>query len=430
MEEKEFNEKVTEEKAEELVEVPAPTEDAVLEEKAPAPEEPAPKKKRKLKKWQIALICVAAFILLVGIGVGTFLIVGAINARPRDSKNVDFNNSAPDFAVSYTEAELDVIALGMKEDATDADVKAAIALIYNKANYNKIHNVDSCVAVLRGEGTAAVKVFGIKASGTMIVRGIKAQAGDEFYYQKAAPIMQCSSKSIQPTLEDMLNQQERVYTNGTTDFRATGTLKGPEAKILTEEDEIETETIPFVKVDIPDTINSYDKETFYYKGYYLQDPREITNFNITADAIVLEDLREGEKYIELVELEDGAKYYLCRFSIDVTNDTCVEIARRYLRDSASSTNLEYGYFKVKLEVWENGYLKQMHDDEEWHGTLKKGSITCDTSSTSWYETIAYYDYDAKILTEADAAEYKGDDEGATWVKRLVAHYKKEVDSIG
>ena len=429
MEEKELNEKVTEEKAEELVEVPAPTEDAVLEEKAPAPEAPAPKKK-KLKKWQIVLICVAAFVVLVGIGVGIFLIVGAINARPRDSMNVDFNNSAPDFAVSYTEAELDVIALGMKEDATEADVKAAIALIYNKANYNKIHNVDSCVAVLRGEGTAAVKIWGMSASGTMIVRGIKAQSGDEFYYQKAAPIMQCSSKTLQPTLEDMLNQQERVYTNGTNDFRATGTLKGPEAKILTDEEEIETETIPFVKVEIPDTINSYDKDTFYYKGYYLQDPREITNFNITADAIVLKPLAEGEQYIELVELEDGAKYYLCRFSIDVTNETCVETARRYLRDSAGSENLEYGYFNVKLEVWENGYLKQMHDDEEWHGTLKKGPITCDTSSTSWYETIAYYDYDAKILTEADAAEYKGDDEGATWVKRLIAHYKKEVDSIG
>lgn len=429
MEEKELNEKVTEEKAEELVEAPAPTEDAVLEEKAPAPEAPAPKKK-KLKKWQIALICVAAFVVLVGIGVGIFLIVGAINARPRDSKNVDFKNSAPAFEVSYTEAELDVIALGMKEDATEADVKAAIALIYNKANYNKIHNVDSCVAVLRGEGTAAVKIWGMSASGTMIVRGIKAQSGDEFYYQKAAPIMQCSSKTLQPTLEDMLNQQERVYTNGTNDFRATGTLKGPEAKILTEEEEIETETIPFVKVEIPDTINSYDKETFYYKGYYLQDPREITNFNITADAIVLKPLAEGEKYIELVELEDGAKYYLCRFSIDVTNESCVETARRYLRDSAGSENLEYGYFNVKLEVWENGYLKQMHDDEEWHGTLKKGPITCDTSSTSWYETIAYYDYDAKILTEADAAEYKGDDEGATWVKRLIAHYKKEVDSIG
>ena len=421
MEEKELNEKVTKEKAEELVEVPAP---------APAPEEPAPKKKRKLKKWQIALICVAAFILLVGIGVGTFLIVGAINARPRDSKDVDFKNAAPDFAVSYSEAELDVIALGMKEDATEADVKAAIALIYNKANYNKIHNVDSCVAVLRGEGTAAVKVSGFNPKGTMIVRGIKAQSGDEFYYQKAAPIMQCSSKALQPTLEDLLNQQERVYTNGTTDFRATGTLKGEEAKILTDEAEIETETIPFVKVEIPDTINSYDKETFFYKGYYVQDPREITNFNITADAIVLEDLQEGEKYIELVEMEDGAKYYLCRFSLDVENETCVETARRYLRDSASSTNLEYGYFKVKLEVWENGYLKQMHDDEEWHGTLKKGPVTCDTSSTSWYETIIYYDYDAKILTEADAAEYKGDDEGATWVKRLIAHYKKEVDSIG
>ena len=398
-----------------------------IEEKDGAPvEEPAPKKKRKLKKWQIALICVAAFILLVGAGIGIFIAVQ--DPHPRKSKDVNFENAAPAYEVSYSEAELAVIAAGMDENATDEEIKTAIALIYNKANYNKIHNVDSCVAVLRGEGTASVEIMKAKPSGTMIVRGIKAQAGSEFYYQKAAPIMECSIDWLQEPLEGMLNQQERVYTNGVDDFRATGTLKGDESKIMTDEEELEVETIPFVKVDIPDTINKYNKTDFYYKGYYLEDPREITNFNITADAILLKDLKENEKYIELIEPEDGDSYYLCRFSIDVTNEECVKTARRYLRDSAKSDDLEYGYFDVQLEVWSNGYLKKMHDDEKWEGKVKLGGTT--TSSTSWYETIVYYDYDEKLFTKEDAAEYEGDDEGATWVKRLIAHYKKEVDSIG
>ena len=416
----EENEK-TVQAAEESVETtpaPAPT---------PAPEK-APKKK-KLKAWQIALICIGGFIVLLGIGVGLFFLIGSLNAHPREPKDVQFNNTAPDYEVSYTEAEKAIITAGMKSDASEADIKKAIALIYNKANQNKIHNTESAVAVLRGEGNASIQIGTSTPSGSMIVRGIKAQSGSEFYYQKAAPIMKCSIDELQTTLEGSLNQQERVYTDGTSDFRATGTLKGGESKIKTKEAEIEIETIPFVKVDIPDSINSYkSKDKFFEKCYYLEDPREITNFKITEDAIILKPLEEDQEYIEYWKAKDAKTgYYLCRFSLDVTNDACVEVARKYLRDSAKSDDLQYGYFDVILEVWENGYLKQMHDDEKWEGTLSTGGTT--TSSTSWYETIVYYDFDETLFTEEDATEYLGDDEGATWVSRLIAHYKAELSTI-
>lgn len=418
MEEKDIHEKLNEEAVAEASETPAA-------EKAPA--EP-PKKKRKLKKWQIALICVGAFIVLLGIALGIFILVGSLNSHSRKSKQVDFDNKAPAYEVTFTAAELATINAGMKDNASEEAVKKAIALIYNKANYNKIHNVDSCLAVLRGEGSASLQIGSATPSGTMIVRGIKAQAGNEFYYQKAAPIMECSIDWLQATLEGALNQQERVYTNGTDIFLATGTLKGSAAKIKTGELEVETETVPFVKVNVPATINKYAaKSDFYTNGYYLEDPREITNFNITEDVIVLKDLEEGQSYIELVEVDDGSSYYLCRFSLDVTNDNCVKVARQYLRDSAGSDDLEYGYFDVVLEVWNNGYLKQMHDDEKWEGNVKIGGAK--TSSTSWYETIVYYDYDEKLFTDEDAEEYEGDDEGASWVKNLIAHYKKEVQGI-
>ena len=387
----------------------------------------APKKK-KLKPWQIALICIAGVIVLLGIGIGVFFIVGGLNSHEREGKDVDFKNMPPDFAVSYSAAEQATITAGMKEDASEEEIKAAIALIYNKANYNKIHNTESAVAVLRGEGDAAIQVGSLEPSGTMIVRGIKVQSGNEFYYQKAAPIIKCSIDELMSTLEGSLNQQERVYSNGTDDFRATGSLKGDKSRIKTKEAELETETVPFIKVDIPETINKYNsKERFYTDSYYLEDPREITNFKITADAIVLKELKEGESYIELVEVKDSMDYYLCRFSLDVNNKDCVDLARTYLRDSAKSDDLEYGYFDVVLEVWVNGYLKQMHDDEKWEGTLNSSGTK--TSSTSWYETLVYYDYDATLFTEEDAAEYAGDDEGAGWATRLIAHYKAELDTI-
>ena len=440
MEERDFSEEMTDETLPEdivvsdeddPIESEDPIEEAPVEEptvktdEPAAPEPAAPKKKRKLKKWQIALICVGGFILLLGIAIGIFFLVGALTAHPRDPLEVEFHNTAPNYAVSYTEAELAIINKGMSADATEDDIILAIATIYAKANYNKIYNTPSAVAILRGEGSAALEIAGQKPSGTMIVRGIKAQAGDEFYYQKAAPIMKCSIEALQPRLEDSLNQQERSYSNGKDDFRSTGTLKGPDSKIKTDEDEIETKTIPFVKVDVPakSKIRSLASlEAFNKKCYYLEDAREITNFKITKDTIVLKPLEEGQKYIEIVETEDGEKYYVCRFSLDVENDECVQYSRQYLRDSAKSDNLQYGKFDVVLEVWENGYLKMMHDDEKWEGTVKIGNST--TSSESWYETIVFYNFDADLFTEEDAAEYEGED----WVEKLIAHYKEELDN--
>ena len=441
MEERDFNEEMIDEtlpadvvvsdeddpiESEDPIEATAAAGKTAEDDPAPA-EPPKPKKKRKLKKWQIALICVGGFILLLGIAIGIFFLVGTLNAHPRESMNVEFHNKAPNFAVSYTSEELAIINKGMSDDATEAEIILAISTIYNKANYNKIHNTPNAVAVLRGEGSAALEIAGQKPSGTMIVRGFRAQAGDEYYYQKAAPIMKCSIPALQDTLEDMLNQQERAYSNGKDDFRATPALKGPDSKILTDEDEIELATIPFVKVDVPAKTKIRklaNQNAFNSFLNYLEDPREITNFVVNESTIILKPLKEGEKYIEFVEAEDGMGYYVCRFSLDVENDECVEKSRTYLRASANSTDLNYGHFDIVLDVWENGYLKQMHDDEEWHGTVTKGPISSTTSSETWYETIVFYDFDADLFSEEDAAEYEGED----WVAKLIAHYKEEIDN--
>ena len=388
-------------------------------EEAPVAEA-APKKRRKLAKWKIALICVGGFIALLGIALGLFFLIGSLNAHPREAKNVEFHNTAPSYAVSYDATELALINNAMKADASEDTIKEAIAMIYNKANYNKINNTPSAITVLRGEGSAGIEIAGQKPSGSMIVRGIKAQAGTEYYYQKAAPIMKCSIPALQSMLEDALNQQERAYSDGVSDFRATGTLKGDAAKI-SDEDDIETVTIPFVKVGVPkkSNISSMTKTKFYKKCNFREDPREITNFLITKDTIVLKELKDGEKYIEYDE-EGG--YYICRFSLDIENEECVGYSISYLRESANSDDLAYGKFDVVLEVWENGYLKMMHDDERWEGTVKLGGTT--TSSESWYESIVFYDFSDELFTEEDAAAYEGTD----WVEKLIAHYKEELDN--
>lgn len=390
-------------------------------EEATATEAPK-KKKRKLSKGKIALICVASFILLVGIGVGLFFLIGHLLYEPYVPVEVEFDNKRPDVAVTFSAGDLALIKSAMKSGASEQTIKDAIAMMYAKANDNKINHSAQAVAVLRGEGSAAIEFLGSKPNGTMIVRGIKAQAGNEFYYQKGAKLVKCSVESVKSMLEGSLNQQERAYTDGTTERLLTGTLKGKNAKIVKEP---ETKTIPFVAVGVPSKVTSYDnQEDFYENGFYLDDPREITNFRISADTIVLNELEEGVKRIEY---NDKEKYYTLRFSLLIKgegHDDCVEIARRYLRKSANSTDLEYERFDVTLQIWDNGYLKMMHDEEIWVGTAEMGGFDITTSSRSWYESILYYDFDAALFTEEDAAAYEGDD----WATKLIAHYKAELDT--
>ena len=394
------------------------------DKKAPKAEEPKPKK--KLKKWQIALICVAGLILLAGIAVGLVFLIGGILAHKVPVVEGDFHNKPPviEGETTYTNEELDLIEAAMKKDASDETVKKAIALIYNKANENKIKNTAQAITILQGQGSAALQKLGVK--GSMAVRGVKVQANDEFYYQKAAAIVECDPVNLQYIVEDMLPQQERVYSNGKDDFRMTGTLKAGEAKILLSEKNPMTTTVPFIPVGIPgkkkiQSVSSY--KDFMEKGFYLEDPREITNFKVTEDTIVLNELEEGEERIEKVKTEDGDVYYICRFSLLIQgegHDECVKNAREYLRKSADSDDLEYKKFDICFEVWENGFFKMMHDEEIWEGTASGQK----TTSTTWYESITYYNLDAEVFTADDVKKYEGDD----WAKKIIDYYKSELDN--
>ncbi|MBQ7712789.1 MAG: hypothetical protein IJT69_03105 [Clostridia bacterium] len=398
--------------------------------------EQPPQKKKKMSKKKLTLIIVASVVVALLVAVGLFLLISRLLAQKYTIVTVDASNTPPAVAVSYSTEELALINSAMAEDATDDVIKQAIAMMYAKANSNKINNTEQAITILQGKGSA--NAFG--AIGSMVVRGFKVQSGTEFYYQKAAPIVECDPIEVQISLEKLLNQQERVYTNGTDIFRYTGTLKGTKSKIrLDENTNPMTATVPFIPVDVPnknEIKSAPDKATFYENGYYLQDPREITNFNIEADYVVLNDdwddessRAEGEKKpdtikrIERQMTQSGDYYYVCRFSLLIAGENregCVGTARRYLRDSAGSTDLEYLRFDVRLEVWENGFFKMMHDEEIWKGTAKG----VETESRSWYESLTYYDFNADLFTAEDAAEYEGED----WAANIIAHYKAELDN--
>ncbi len=437
MEEKDINELTTEEAVDEaLVADDDPIESENVEDVAPLepeekleevkPEEQPKKAKRKLKKWQIALICVASFIVLVGIGVGLFFLIGGILAPEYKPVEVEFENTRPNYEVTYTASELALIESAMANGASEDTIKEAIAMMYAKANDNKINHADNAITVLRGEGSAAVGInfmgTTITPEGTMIVRGFKTQSGDAFYYQKAAKVVKCDVDAALDIIAAKLNQQERTFAAGDGETYVTVALKGSDAKISKKD---ELTVIPYLQMGNPTkNVKHVDEENFMKNGNYLDDAREISNFRITKDYIVLKQLEEGQKYIEYDPVN---KYYTCRFSLAVDGDeqtymACAGTSIKYLRESSESPNLKYSKYDVIFEVWDNGYAKKMHDDECWAGDIELLGATSTTSSENWYESIFYYDYDENLFTEEDQAKY----EGENWAGKIIADYKAQL----
>ncbi len=380
------------------------------------------KAKKRLKVWQVILIAILAIILLAGIGVGGYLLVKTITYKPYKPILIDFENSRPAYASTYTAAEQAKIDAALQNNATEDQIKEAIAMIYAKANANKIA-ADKAISISRGQGSATVGIpapFGnkvIEAEGSMAVRAFRSQSGEAFYYQKGAKVVDCTSKGLIDIVSNVLNQQEKTYASGTGVYK-TLKAKGADAKVS----KTETATIPYFAVGKPEEASTYvcaDRDEFLEKGYYLDDPRELCNFRITKETIVLKELEEGEKYITY---DADNKYYKLKFSLLIEgegHDACVQVARQYLRDSSDSDNLEYGKFDLTFEVWDNGYAKFMHDDEVWAGDFELLGKMSRTASDNWYETVFYYDFDENLFTAEDYAKYQ---EGADWALNIINDY--------
>ncbi|MCR4726917.1 MAG: hypothetical protein K5753_06850 [Clostridia bacterium] len=374
-------------------------------------------KKKKLKAWQIVLIVIGAIIVAAGIGVGLFFLIGELTYKEYVPVDVELDSARPNVASTFTAEEQQKIDLALANNATEDQVKEAIALIYQKANQNKI-GADKAIAIARGNGTASVDInfLGkvVTADGGMAVRGFKVQSGDAFYYQKGAKVVDCSIKGATSIVANILNQQERAYESGTGVYKIVK-LKGSDAKVGKNE----TATLPYFTLGDPKSVTTCaDRDEFMEKGYYLDDPRELCNFRINKSTIVLKELAEGEKYIEY---DATKKFYKLRFSLLIEGENrgeCVGKARQYLRDSSGSENLEFAKYDLQLEVWDNGYAKFMHDDEIWSGEMNMAGTKSTTSSNSWYECTFYYDFDASLFTEEDAAEYQEGD----WAKKIIDDY--------
>ena len=157
--------------------------------------------------------------------------------------------------------------------------------------------------------------------------------------------------------------------------------------------------------------------------------KEQIEFLRKSDAEAADALANKQKYyIEYVDdTEFGMGYYVCRFSLRYLNDACVDKSRAYLRESANSDDLEYAQYDVILEVWENGYLKRLYDDEKWSGQVNAPKAT--TTSTSWYEISMFYSYDDSLKAFIDPSvvdKYDGED----WAAKIIADYAKGVGING
>lgn len=369
-------------------------------EEAVAENEKVKKPKKKLGKGKLALIIVGGILAAIMLAIALFFLISWILNEDIPSEPLNTHPARP--AVETTiSAELQAkLDHALTDSATDAEKAEAAMELYALANQNKL-NADKCLMIAQGSGSAVV---GGAAEGEMTVRAFKVQDNGTYYYQKGAKLTKVNMGTTD-LLSQVLDKQERTYAPADGNGYRAVMLSGTSAMVGNGEKDVTkvfSTELPFLDLGVADRKgNMYEeyeatitnKEEFLEKAFvYGDDPREINNFNYHKEAIFNVDIKVFE--------DNGQRYYDINFEVNCTDDATVDVARRYLRTSSNSENLEFSSLKVNLKIWDNGFIRSFKDWEEWAGdaNIAIGAIKASGSSSSVtdYEGIFYWDYDSLV----------------------------------
>jgi hypothetical protein len=245
-----------------------------------------------------------------------------------------------------------------------------------------------------GGGSATSGLFELEGSlqfGDTYVRDNGA-----FYSQCVARVTSASSSApfnVLNLAQVLLDQSDRKYSaDGQTFYVQKAAGSGAECRMI--------EDYPYGTSNFA----SGEKETLTLEEYmdaeYTKyDYRELTHFVFTADTILSDS----------VTLTYNEGLYTLDFTVNLDGETIVadgktardiatEHARANMREAATSNDLEYGLFKVTIEVYDNGMIASYTKEESWEATLTLISGVLEPSGSSHSVTTVYYSWDPADCT--------------------------------
>lgn len=244
--------------------------------------------------------------------------------------------------------------------------------IMDVVEYN-VQNTDHLLRLALGDGSGTSD-FGTELTGNMKVRSLTAIEDKFYYYAQSGVVYSSDPESLLGVSKLILEQCKRVYSNDNYENSIEQDQGNSGKPVLIDK-------FPYFS----DSIDKKYKKVKNPISYHLKHKKELTNFKIDENSFIENSLS--------LEYDSKEKLYKIAFNLDCKNDKVVFKPRELLRKCSKSKDLEYNYFNVKLEVYDNGLLKSFTADESWEATINLGLLAIKGASKSL--NTDYFSWDPK-----------------------------------
>ena len=405
--------------------------------------------KKKLKKWEIALIVIALIIAIIG-GALLYVFWDVIFSKATTSDLGQYPEKFGVFADSvdyslykdYSEhlAQFeDEIKAGMAEDATDEEKVLAAYIIYRVACLSN-STAPEKAKYTTGGGTATgileMKGSSIEVSGGMNMTSTYydilyptntpskvGQLYDGTYglYTAKEEYTQVPKGAIEASQEGLASIGE-VLINGLLPFARRG-IDTPETSVTWNgESKSSVITPDGVTGKFKDDADSYTVKTAeevkeaatYLRPYgddwyddYGLDSHDISTHIINTNTIIPSSVKIEEFYGEDINGKK-LKCYGVDFKIDTETNRGTEQSATYYAEQLYLANapldfldklggykLYYSDLSIRMTIFENGYMRTWETDETWvmSANIDIVSATCTLTSRNFSDEAYCYDHD-------------------------------------
>ncbi|MBQ8178448.1 MAG: hypothetical protein IJ033_04565 [Clostridia bacterium] len=390
--------------------------------------------KKKLRKWEIALIVIAIIIALVGGGL-LYIFWDVIFSKASNADLgpfpdnfgyfSDINNYGiyKDYSEHFAQFEEEIQA-GMAEDATDEEKALAAYIIYRVACLSNSTAPEYAKYTTGGGSATGDLVMGgsIQVGGSMKMTStyynIAAEEGkytaQEEYTQVPKGAITASEEGLAGIGELLINgllpfarrsivtPDETVTWNGDsksskiTETGVTGTFEESEKSFTNKTAEQIAQEAKYNRPYGEDWYDEYGLSS-HDLSIHIINPQTIIPSTVKITEEIGSDLN-GK----------NIKYYIVEFEVDTETNRGTEQSATYYAEQLYLANapldflnelggysLYYSELKVNMTVFQNGYIRTWETDETWvmQANVNEVNATCTLTSVN-YSTEAYcYDHD-------------------------------------
>lgn len=408
--------------------------------------------KRKIKKWEIALIVIALIIALIG-GGALYLFWDVIFSKATDSQfgafpeNFGYFNDIKkydlykDYSDHFAQFE-EEIQRGMADDATDEEKVLAAYIIYRVA----------CLTNATAPEYAKYTTGGGSATGDLKVNDTTAQVGGSMnmtstYYtildptetpQNVADLYngkvdkyvaqeeytQIPKGGITASDEGLVDIGE-LFINMLLPFarrsivtpEETITWNGDSKSSKITEENVTAKFDDKKKAFTTKTAEQIAEEAKYNRPYgddyydeYGLNAHDISIHIINQETIIPSSVKITENVTNDLKGRE-VKYYEVEFEVDTETNRGTELSATYYAEQLYIANapleflnnlggykLYYSNLKIKMGVFENGYMRTWATDETWImqadvTAIEKMDISCILTSKNFSEEAYCYEHD-------------------------------------